>query len=33
MHIVVGVLRYGFLLMLVLFVTYVVLLIRSRMGD
>jgi hypothetical protein len=33
MHIVAGVLRYAFLLLLVLFVVYVILLIRNRMGD
>ncbi len=33
MHIVAGVLRYGFLLLLVLFSIYVVLLIRNRMGE
>jgi hypothetical protein len=33
MHVVVGVLRYGFLLLLFLFVLYIVLLIRKRLGD
>jgi hypothetical protein len=33
MHIVAGLLRYPFLLLLFLFVLYIVLLIRKRMGD
>ncbi len=33
MHIVVGLLRYPFLLLLFLFAIYIVLLIRKRMGE